>query len=89
MASLATFLPFVIGVTIVVVVTIVTLQRARYRRIIKKKNEGLIRHILEENQLQEKMKTMEVEKKVIEKMLFENYELRVTNFEIKPKNANN
>jgi len=77
MTSLAAFLPFVIGVTIVTVVTVVTvatLQRAHFRRIIKKKNEGLVRHILEQNQLHEKMETMEVEKQLIEKMLHKKFE---------------
>ena len=74
MTSLAAFLPFVIGVTIVTVVTVATLQRAHFRRIIKKKNEGLVRHILEQNQLQEKMETMEVEKQMIEKMLHKKFE---------------
>jgi IMP cyclohydrolase len=71
MTSLSIFL--IIG-TLVAAVTIVTIQQARYRRIIKKKNEGIIKQIYEQNQLQEKMETTEVEKQVIEKMLQKKFE---------------
>jgi cell division protein FtsL len=66
MTSLTTFL--IIG-TLVAAVTIVTIQQARYRRIIKKKNEGIIKQIYEQNQLQKKMEDLEVEKQVMERML--------------------
>jgi hypothetical protein len=66
MASLTTFL--VIG-TLVGTALIVMIQRANYRRIIKKKNEGIIKQIYEQNQLQKKMEDLEVEKQVMERML--------------------
>jgi glutamate racemase len=56
--------------TIVVLATCITLLlRTYYRRIIKKKNEGLVHFIIKQNQLQKKVETMEIEKRVMERML--------------------
>ena len=61
--------------TIAVMATAVTLSlRAYYRRIIKKKNEGLAHHIFALNELEKKMEHADVEKKMMERVLRERFE---------------
>jgi len=61
--------------TIAVIATAITLSlRTHYRRIIKKKNEGLVHHIFTLKELEKKMEHIDVEQKMMERLLQEKFE---------------
>ena len=65
----------VISGTIAVIATAITLSlRTYYRRIIRKKNKGLVHHIFELKELEKKMEHADVEKKMMERVLRERFE---------------
>ena len=61
-----------------VITTMITLSLRRYyRRIIKKKNEGLVQHIFAQKELEKKIEQSEVEKQMMERVLQERFEAAV------------
>ena len=72
-----TWLTVTLG-TIMVITTMITLSLRRYyRRIIKKKNEGLVHHIFAQKELEKKIEQSEVEKQMMERVLQERFEAAV------------
>jgi len=68
------WLAAIFGSIAAVATTTVFVLWTHYRRIIKKKNEGLVQHIFAQKEIQKKMECAEIEKKMMERVLQEKFE---------------
>ena len=71
------WLTVILGIMMVIATAITLLLRTYYRRIIKKKNEGLVHHIFALKELEKEMEHSDVEKKMMERVLQEKFEVLI------------
>jgi len=74
------FILFFCG-TAVLILAIFIILRKHYRKVIKSKEHALVHHIREQDKLAKELQYINMEKKVMEKML-KGCKLRVTSYEV-------
>ena len=72
-----TWLTVILGTIAVIITSIALSLRAHYHRIIKKKNEGIVHYIFELKELEKEKEHTDIEKKMMEKLLQEKYEILI------------
>jgi len=67
----------ILGIIVLALLVVLLVMYIHHRRIIRKKNAGLARHILAEKELAQKIEHDEVEKKMMERVLQARFEMMV------------
>lgn len=67
----------IVIVVILLSVAAIAVQRIHYRKLLRKKDYGMVRQIREQNRLTKELEYMQLEKNVVEKMLKAKFEKAV------------
>jgi len=81
------FLILIFSVTLLLIPITIVILRKHYQKIIKRKEHAIVYHIHEQDKLKDELKYINVEKKVMEKMLNEKYEILIMSKTIKNRKS--